>query len=298
MHAALSSVETIINATCLRQAFDDLLLLKRGGHAIYVGHLGVHSVDLVRYFEASTPLPLYPLLNVHFRVLLCMYPLLVKSCGITLVSFRPEGCFPAVLQSNLPQTKSLCSACCPIAAKGADVRKPCALDQAVQGVPPLTKGINPATWMLEVSTLAKEAQLRVNFADIYRNSSLYRWAPAPTKISKHFFIVFLWSPSCNAGHGGRGPTAHCFSVVRFSVAQYWNAALLYTLSWRLQSLSAASFENDTHRCMCIPNVMVTQCVFYPLSSLPLIFHLCHIIPNQVTAGWNCCHHGTACFNLG
>ena len=172
---------------------------------------------------------------------------------------------------NFAATNSLCSACCPIAAKGADVRKPCALDQAVQGVPPLTKGINPATWMLEVSTLAKEAQLRVNFADIYRNSSLYRWAPAPTKISKHFFIVFLWSPSCNAGHGGRGPTAHCFSVVRFSVAQYWNAALLYTLSWRLQSLSAASFENDTHRCMCIPNVMVdTMCI---LSSFISSSHL-------------------------
>ncbi len=40
------------------QAFDDLLLLKRGGHPIYVGHLGVHSVDLVRYFQASTSVSL------------------------------------------------------------------------------------------------------------------------------------------------------------------------------------------------------------------------------------------------
>ncbi|CAL8462536.1 g2069 [Coccomyxa elongata] len=78
------------------EAFDDLLLLKRGGHPIYVGHLGVHSVDLVRYF------------------------------------------------------------------------------QTIPGVPPLGKGINPATWMLEVSTLAKESQLGVDFAEIYRKSDLFR----------------------------------------------------------------------------------------------------------------------------
>ena len=33
------------------QAFDDLLLLKRGGHATYVGPLGRHSVHLVEYFQ-------------------------------------------------------------------------------------------------------------------------------------------------------------------------------------------------------------------------------------------------------
>lgn len=33
------------------QAFDDLLLLKRGGYATYVGHLGNHSIDLINYFQ-------------------------------------------------------------------------------------------------------------------------------------------------------------------------------------------------------------------------------------------------------
>ena len=33
------------------QAFDDLLLLKRGGYATYVGHLGTHSIDLINYFQ-------------------------------------------------------------------------------------------------------------------------------------------------------------------------------------------------------------------------------------------------------
>ncbi len=37
------------------QAFDDLLLLKRGGFATYVGHLGTHSVDLVNYFQVCAP---------------------------------------------------------------------------------------------------------------------------------------------------------------------------------------------------------------------------------------------------
>ena len=49
--------------------------------------------------------------------------------------------------------------------------------QQVEGVQPLRKGINPATWMLEVSTLNKEHELGVDFADIYRRSDLYKCAP-------------------------------------------------------------------------------------------------------------------------
>ncbi|GFZ17803.1 pleiotropic drug resistance 6 [Actinidia rufa] len=46
--------------------------------------------------------------------------------------------------------------------------------EAVPGVPKIKDGINPATWMLEVSTTAVEAQLDVDFAEIYANSDLYR----------------------------------------------------------------------------------------------------------------------------
>lgn len=35
-------------------------------------------------------------------------------------------------------------------------------------------GYNPATWMLEVSSAAVEAQLGVDFADIYMNSDAYK----------------------------------------------------------------------------------------------------------------------------
>ncbi|KAI7983289.1 Pleiotropic drug resistance protein 2 [Camellia lanceoleosa] len=78
------------------EAFDELLLMKRGGNVIYAGPLGRHSHKLVEYFEA------------------------------------------------------------------------------VPGVPKITEGYNPATWMLDVSSTAVEAQLDVDFAEIYANSDLYR----------------------------------------------------------------------------------------------------------------------------
>jgi hypothetical protein len=46
--------------------------------------------------------------------------------------------------------------------------------QAIPGVAKITKGYNPATWMLEVSSPLAEASLEVNFAEIYANSALYR----------------------------------------------------------------------------------------------------------------------------
>ncbi|KAK2976352.1 hypothetical protein RJ640_014183, partial [Escallonia rubra] len=78
------------------EAFDELLLMKRGGQVIYAGPLGHHSHLLVEYFES------------------------------------------------------------------------------IPGVPKIREGFNPATWMLEVSSAGVEAQLDVDFADIYANSDLYR----------------------------------------------------------------------------------------------------------------------------
>ncbi|KAL3754118.1 hypothetical protein ACJRO7_001378 [Eucalyptus globulus] len=99
------------------EAFDELLLMKRGGRVIYAGPLGRHSHKLVEYFEA------------------------------------------------------------------------------VPGVPKIRDGHNPATWMLEVSAPAVEAQLEVDFADIYPNSDLYKRnqdlikelsTPAPGSKDLHF----------------------------------------------------------------------------------------------------------------
>ncbi|KAG6550310.1 hypothetical protein Mapa_008271 [Marchantia paleacea] len=77
------------------EAFDELLLLKRGGRTIYAGPLGRRSHRLKEYFEA------------------------------------------------------------------------------VPGTPKLKDGYNPATWMLEVSSVGVETKLGVDFADIYENSALF-----------------------------------------------------------------------------------------------------------------------------
>nr|DAD28757.1 TPA_asm: hypothetical protein HUJ06_030225 [Nelumbo nucifera] len=99
------------------EAFDELLLMKRGGQVIYAGSLGRHSHDLIEYFEA------------------------------------------------------------------------------VPGVPKIKDGYNPATWMLEVTTTSFEAQLNVDFAEVYANSALYQRnqelikelsTPAPGSKDLHF----------------------------------------------------------------------------------------------------------------
>ncbi|KAK0585573.1 hypothetical protein LWI29_030700 [Acer saccharum] len=113
------------------EAFDELLLMKRGGQVIYGGPLGRHSHKLVEYFEA------------------------------------------------------------------------------VSGVAKINDGYNPATWMLEVTTPSVEAQLDVDFAEIFANSSLYQRnqelikelsAPAPG--SKDLYFPTKYSQSfltqCNA----------------------------------------------------------------------------------------------------
>ncbi|KAK9939889.1 hypothetical protein M0R45_016569 [Rubus argutus] len=46
--------------------------------------------------------------------------------------------------------------------------------EAIPGVPKIKEGYNPATWMLEVSSAAVEAQNNIDFAEIYANSELYR----------------------------------------------------------------------------------------------------------------------------
>ncbi|XP_077211686.1 pleiotropic drug resistance protein 1-like [Tasmannia lanceolata] len=78
------------------EAFDELILLKRGGEEIYVGPLGYNSCHLIRYFEG------------------------------------------------------------------------------ISGVAKIKDGYNPATWMLEVTTVTQEEILGVNFADIYKNSDIFR----------------------------------------------------------------------------------------------------------------------------
>lgn len=48
--------------------------------------------------------------------------------------------------------------------------------QAIKGVPRIEEGINPATWMLEVSTPGAEARTSADFAASYKSSEFARCA--------------------------------------------------------------------------------------------------------------------------
>ncbi|KAG8070337.1 hypothetical protein GUJ93_ZPchr0006g42732 [Zizania palustris] len=72
----------------------------------------------------------------------------------------------------------------------------------VQGVRKIKDGYNPATWMLEVTTLAQEDILGVNFSEVYRNSDLYQRnkalinelsAPPPGSKDLHFATQYSQS---------------------------------------------------------------------------------------------------------
>ncbi|KAJ9179101.1 hypothetical protein P3X46_010924 [Hevea brasiliensis] len=80
--------------------------------------------------------------------------------------------------------------------------------EGIEGVNKIKDGYNPATWMLEVTSSTQEIALGVDFADIYRNSELYRRNKAlikdlskpapgskdlyfPNQYSESFFVQFL-----------------------------------------------------------------------------------------------------------
>ncbi|WCJ40642.1 ABC transporter G family member 40 [Euphorbia peplus] len=46
--------------------------------------------------------------------------------------------------------------------------------EGIEGVNKIKDGYNPATWMLEVTSLSQETSLGIDFSDIYKNSDLYR----------------------------------------------------------------------------------------------------------------------------
>ena len=45
--------------------------------------------------------------------------------------------------------------------------------KGINGVRKIKGGCNPATWMLEVTTISQEENLGVDYAEIYKNSNLY-----------------------------------------------------------------------------------------------------------------------------
>ncbi|KAL3538336.1 hypothetical protein ACH5RR_001702 [Cinchona calisaya] len=57
----------------------------------------------------------------------------------------------------------------------------------IPGVPKIRNNYNPATWMLEVTSTSSEAELGVDFAEIYRHSALY--------VNNKELVAWLSSPS-------------------------------------------------------------------------------------------------------
>lgn len=46
--------------------------------------------------------------------------------------------------------------------------------KGINGVGKIKDGYNPATWMLEVTSVAQEAAHGIDFAELYKSSELYR----------------------------------------------------------------------------------------------------------------------------
>ncbi|XP_047341338.1 ABC transporter G family member 34-like [Impatiens glandulifera] len=133
------------------EAFDELLLMKRGGEVIYAGPLGNQSHKLIEYFES------------------------------------------------------------------------------VQGVPKIREGYNPATWVLEVTNSSLEAQLNIDFAEVYVNSSLYQ---RNQELIKELNIP----PS--GSHGLHFPTKYSQSFTSQFHACFWKHYLSY---WRNPQYNAIRF---------------------------------------------------------
>ncbi|XP_039114168.1 ABC transporter G family member 41-like [Dioscorea cayenensis subsp. rotundata] len=148
------------------EAFDELMLMKKGGELIYSGPLGQHSSKVIEYFER------------------------------------------------------------------------------VPGVPKIKENCNPATWMLEVTSPSVEAQLGLNFAQIYRESTLYNGnkilakqlsIPAPGSRDLHFSSLFPqngWGQfrACLWKHylsNWRNPSYNCARLIYILFTSVFCAALFW-----------------------------------------------------------------------
>ncbi|KAK4279543.1 hypothetical protein QN277_011310 [Acacia crassicarpa] len=194
------------------EAFDDLLLMKRGGQVIYTGPLGRNSQNLIDYFEA------------------------------------------------------------------------------IPSVPKIKDGINPATWMLEITSTEAESQLGVDFAELYAKSELYQRnqnlikelsTPAPgakdlyfpTRFSQPFITqckACFWKQHCSYW---RNPK---YNAIRLSLTIivgvifgliFWDSADNIQREQELFNLMGAAFSavfflGATNTASVQPVVAVERTVFY------------------------------------
>lgn len=137
------------------EAFDELLLMKRGGQVTYTGPLGHHSNHLIEYFES------------------------------------------------------------------------------IPGITKIKEGQNPATWMLEVSSSTVEAQLGVDFAQIYANSDLHKRSQE---------LIKVLSTPVPGSHDLYFPTKYSQSFWTQCMACLWKQHWSY---WRHPQYNAVRFFMTT-----------------------------------------------------
>ncbi|MBA0622214.1 hypothetical protein Godav_007775 [Gossypium davidsonii] len=120
--------------------------------------------------------------------------------------------------------------------------------EAVEGVPKIRPGYNPAAWMLEVTSTAEENRLGLDFADIYRRSNLFQRnrelvenlsKPSsnskelnfPSKYSQSFFEQFLtclWKQNLSYWRNPQYTAVKFFYTVVISL-------MLGTICWKFGS---------------------------------------------------------------
>ncbi|KAI3421393.1 uncharacterized protein J3R85_012430 [Psidium guajava] len=117
--------------------------------------------------------------------------------------------------------------------------------EAVEGVPKIRAGHNPAAWMLEVTSLDEENRLGVDFAELYRQSNLfqhnkelvetlskpnnsYKELKFPTKYNQSYleqFIACLWKQNLSYWRNPQYTAVRFFYTVIISL-------MLGTICWR------------------------------------------------------------------
>ncbi|KAK4716225.1 hypothetical protein R3W88_014563 [Solanum pinnatisectum] len=101
--------------------------------------------------------------------------------------------------------------------------------EAIEGVPKIRPGYNPATWMLEVTSSIEENRLGVDFAEIYQRSNLFQYNQV---------LVERLSRSCGDSKDLNFPAKYYQSYFSQFLACLWKQNLSY---WRNPQYTAVRF---------------------------------------------------------
>ncbi|KAM0951251.1 putative ABC transporter, AAA+ ATPase domain, ABC-2 type transporter [Dioscorea sansibarensis] len=157
--------------------------------------------------------------------------------------------------------------------------------EKIPGVPKIKENCNPATWMLEVTSSSTEAQLGVNFAQIYRESTLYNdnkllvkqlSTPAPGSRDLHFSTLFpqsglgqfkacLWKQYLSYW---RSPSYNCLRVIHVLFSSVLCAAMFWKQGKTLKnqqnlfnilgSMYISAMQCGTNNCLLVMPFVVTE----------------------------------------